>query len=88
MTERGRDSCNVQPFCTGQDLIPIEIPWPTFADRRMGTIINHFRRPLIGASLKIVDADPVAAASHTRRVDAKLVELADRRQANIIIRKR
>src|SRR6185503_19518176 len=84
--ERRRDAGDVEPGRARHHLVPVLRAGGDLADRRMRAVVDHRARPLAGAGLGEIDADPTARANDERGVDAFGAQRAHRRVANRVRR--
>ncbi|MPM56826.1 hypothetical protein SDC9_103641 [bioreactor metagenome] len=77
--DRGRDAGGVEPVRAVKDFFPVEIRGRDFRDRRVCAVVDDLRRSHTGTGLRVIDADPLAAAPDERSVDTESAKLPKRR---------
>ena len=70
VVQRRRDACEVEPFRSVKDFLPVEIILGCSCDRRARAVIDDLGRTLGSAFLQEIDADSVAAACDIGSVNA------------------
>ena len=88
LAQRRCNPRNVKPLRAFEDLGPVEVAGTRFAYRRVCTVVNHFRWPLVRPCFQEIHADALTLANDAGGIDTELAEFPDSTLGNVIVRQR